>query len=513
MVLIGALFACMLASAESMRSAWAPNASAVADAFIARVAAESDIPGIAVGVVAGGKVQYARGFGVQKSGDPNAAVTTNTLFQIGSCSKTFIAMGLAKYFDLDPSIGWNTRIKQIIPEFQMNNSYITETMVIGDLLAHRTGLGSHDGDLLWLAGDVTTEERLVLQRLRYLVPKERIGLKFQYSNIGYEVATVVLNRLAKEPWYEFIRKHLLLPLGMNDTLPGVPAIHSVSQKERLAFAHSYHVDPDPLLDEIYAMDLLKPRTPNLVGGISNGFLGAGSVISSTNDFCKWMEFLLNPGRSGIFKSQEGLIGVSVAEEAHVVVNHTLISAMLPEETVKSVGNAYGAGFGFDLVGALFGEPKKHFFSKGGDTLFHTTRTGFLPDEELAVVIFGNMEYGLKDQYLNALVSSVLEIFTGSNISKVEAKYAPVATKLAKIQSLIRSSPVVTYHLPLNESISNQSSATLSFPCGDFDCSAKLRDIDTLLPMLEVGGLGPPEVSELHTQRIANEFACGCPIQY
>ena len=56
---------------------------------------------------------------------------------------------------------------------------------------------------------------------------------------------------------------------------------------------------------------------------------------------------------------------------------------------EPIGNSFGAGFGFYITGSLYHGSR--FYEKGGDSLVHQTRTGFLPEQRVGVVVAANME--------------------------------------------------------------------------------------------------------------------------
>jgi CubicO group peptidase (beta-lactamase class C family) len=62
--------------------------------LITRTLREENIPGFAIGVVEGGKLVYARGFGVMKLGDPTQPITPETLFHMASITKPFVATAI-----------------------------------------------------------------------------------------------------------------------------------------------------------------------------------------------------------------------------------------------------------------------------------------------------------------------------------------------------------------------------------------------------------------------------------
>ena len=169
----------LVAPSVARHITWSP---AEISSLVGRLVKDSGIPGIAVGVVADGDIAYAEGFGKMAYTENDKPVNNQTLFQIGSCTKTFIAMGIAQYVDAG-TIGWDTTVVSILgPGFTTNNSYLTENLNVGDLLAHRSGYGDHSGDMLWMVGDVGTEHDLVMKRLPFLAPTKRIGLEFMCTH-------------------------------------------------------------------------------------------------------------------------------------------------------------------------------------------------------------------------------------------------------------------------------------------------------------------------------------------
>jgi len=465
----------------------APDPVAIADAFVRRVAAESRIPGIAVGVVKQGRTVFAAGYGVQTRGK-STAVDADTLFQMGSCTKTFIAMGLA-HFVASGSIGWDTTVHEITQgKFNASDAYLTEHLTIGDLLSHRSGYGDHDGDLLWAAGDAGTEADLVYERVKYLAPKASLRAKFMYSNIGFEIATVALEALAGEPWYTFVRRVFWDELGMHSTVAGLPGL-TVALKPRLAGGHRAAIGPtynsstdQPIID---AYDLLDPLTPSLTGGIANQYLGAGSAISSVNDYCKWMARLLN---LTAWLNQSAVI--AQAQSAQMIVDPEFANFLMGFE-VQQVGNALGAGFGFDLVGDLF--HGQRFFTKGGGTLFHQTRTGLLPGPGLGAVVFANMaSWPLLDLFVNGIRNAMLQIFGGESVSAVEADWSKVQATIAKHQAAMQKLPVETFSVPLQDdrNVSVTAKTTSAGPM------LTVAQIEAIAIATDKYGLAPPGAANM-----------------
>ena len=462
--------------------------SALAHAFVARVAALSHIPGIAVGVVKGGQTVFARGFGVHTHGEA-VPVTTDSLFQMGSCTKTFIALGLAHFVAQD-KISWDSSVHSITAgKFNTSISYLTENLSVGDLLAHRSGYGDHSGDMVWLMGDVRTERQLVEQRVRYLRPTKSLRQSFMYSNIGFEIATVVLEELAGEPWYRFIDRRFWKPLQMRHTVAGLPAL-SQEMAKKLSAGHigvvpaNYSVEHDEPIIDTY--NLLDPLTPQLTGGIDNGYLGAGSAVTSVTDYCKWLGYLLNQ--------------TSWAESAKSTAEAESAQMIVPKEWAEHfmgiglnyTGNALGAGFGFDVVGSLFHQQR--FLTKGGDSLFHMTRTGLLPDHGVAVVVFANMEqYPLAYLHVNAIRNGLLQIFSGDPADRVWADWDVARISILKKQVFLESLNVSTFSIPLQQG--RNVSVTAKVNPGGLPMLG-LADLTRIFEATEIAGLSPNNTANM-----------------
>jgi CubicO group peptidase (beta-lactamase class C family) len=108
------------------------------DAYVPEVLARTGVPGPSVALVAEDKVVFLKGYGTRTQ-NGSLPVTPDTIFQIGSCSKAFSAARLGMLVD-QGALGWNDRVMRHLPEFAMSSQWITDTFVVDDLMAHRSGL-------------------------------------------------------------------------------------------------------------------------------------------------------------------------------------------------------------------------------------------------------------------------------------------------------------------------------------------------------------------------------------
>jgi CubicO group peptidase (beta-lactamase class C family) len=114
--------------------------------YVARGMNAFDVPGLAIGIVAGDRLVYAKGFGVRsKSG--GRPVDTRTLFQIGSTTKAFLAATEAIMVDRG-KLRWDDRVVDLDPEFQLKDPWVTREFRVFDLLAQRSSLPGFANDML-----------------------------------------------------------------------------------------------------------------------------------------------------------------------------------------------------------------------------------------------------------------------------------------------------------------------------------------------------------------------------
>lgn len=168
--------------------------------LIAEVMEEWKVPGLAVAVVQNGQVAFVRPYGLRDV-EAGLKVTTDTQFQLMSVSKSFTATGLALLVD-ERRMDWKKPVREYIPEFRLHDAIASDRVTVRDLLCHHSGLPRHDW--IWLPGDLSPAQ--MLAAMRYLEPSEDIRSTFQYSNLGYLVASMVAERVSGQGWAEFTRE-------------------------------------------------------------------------------------------------------------------------------------------------------------------------------------------------------------------------------------------------------------------------------------------------------------------
>ena len=235
--------------------------------LIADVMEEWKVPGLAVAVVQNGEVAFVRPYGLRDV-EAGLKVTAGTQFQLMSVSKSFAATGLALLVD-ERRMDWKKPVREYIPEFRLHDAVASDRVTVRDLLCHHTGLPRHDW--IWLPGDLPPAQ--MLAAMRHLEPSEDIRSTFQYSNLGYLVASMVAERVSGRSWAEFThaltdRLHMEVTFTVDELAAAIDA------------AVPYTVDGDTRL-----RSKLWPVSVTAAGGM-------GTSIAS---FANWLRFHLGKG--------------------------------------------------------------------------------------------------------------------------------------------------------------------------------------------------------------------------
>jgi CubicO group peptidase (beta-lactamase class C family) len=239
------------------------------DEFVAEVMAEWRIPGLAMAVVRRDEPPLLRCWGLGDI-DTGAPVTPDTVFPICSVTKSFTATALALLVD-ERRVDWDMPVRAVLPDFRLRDPVATEQASLRDLLTHRTGLPRHDGVHM----DGHLDNAGVLAALSHLEPSKPFRGSWQYNNLMYLVAGLVLERVSGERWEDFIRERILLPLGME---------RATTSLEEMLAQHPDYAMPHAVLDGEQRRIAVRPIYAR----------PAGSICASIAEMAEWMRFHLDP---------------------------------------------------------------------------------------------------------------------------------------------------------------------------------------------------------------------------
>jgi CubicO group peptidase (beta-lactamase class C family) len=178
------------------------------DRVILRLMSIDNVPGAAVALVKDGKIVLEKGYGLRDLAT-HAPVTTATLFNIGSISKSFTALGIAQLVDQHRA-NLDTPVIAYIPELQLSDPRAAPAMTLRRLLSHTSGFPA---DERWPQQVPPTREGIVAEFAR--VPTTAPpGTRFQYCSRCIVLAACVLERITGQSWEAYTRAHIFAPLAM-----------------------------------------------------------------------------------------------------------------------------------------------------------------------------------------------------------------------------------------------------------------------------------------------------------
>ncbi|MGY6214358.1 serine hydrolase [Methylolobus aquaticus] len=328
------------------------------------------VPGMAVAVVHGDRLLYARGFGRRRVGSP-AAVDADTVFQLASVSKPLGATVVAAAVGRG-GIGWDTPVAQAWPGFRLSDPSVTRWVTVGDLYAHRSGLPDHAGDTL---EDLGYGRLAILNRLRHL-PLAPFRAVYAYTNFGLTAAAEAVAAAYRMPWARLSEELIYRPLAMTSTSSDF-AVYAARRNKAVG-----HVR------EGGAWVARAARQPDAQSP-------AGGASSNVRDMARWMQMVLGLGTFG---------------GKEIVARAALLEALAPQirsdPPAPPVNRSSSYGYGFGV--AIDGAGRVRLSHSGGFALGAATQVTLLPSENLGIVTLTNgMPIGLPEA-LNASFMDLVE---------------------------------------------------------------------------------------------------------
>jgi CubicO group peptidase (beta-lactamase class C family) len=257
-------------AAESKRKAKVLALAPQLNTLLAARAEETGTTGAAVGIVLEGDVVYVRGFGVREL-EAKQPVDGNTVFRIGSVSKTITALAVLKLRD-QGKIALDTPAATYVPALASLPSPTKDSppLTVRHLLTMTSGLPYDDmwGAVTFGQSDVELAQ-LLEQGLSFAgVP----GEQFQYSNLGFALLGKIVEAVSGQPFAEFVAHEVFAPLGMKSSAYVTGPI----PLERMAVG--YFKEGERLVPEPIDSD-----------GV---FAPAGGVYTSVNDLARYAAYHL-----------------------------------------------------------------------------------------------------------------------------------------------------------------------------------------------------------------------------
>lgn len=281
----------------------------------------------------------------------NAKLTADTLYGIGSTSKTFTATAVMKLVD-EGKIDLDAPLTRYITDFKMKDErykQITPRM----LLNHSSGLlGSTFGSTFLLNDSDTTSHDTLLQRLSEQRLKADPGEFSVYCNDGFTLAEILVERVSGMDFTAFIHQYITGPLGLKHTLT-----------------------PQ---DQVNVKDLAGtyiPGSPIELPRESVTVIGTGGLYSTAEDLVKFAQIFTGEAQ-----------GVISAKSAAAMGQAEYQKGIWPDEADSIISY----GMGWDSVKMFpFADYGIQAVAKGGDTIMYHASLVVLPEQKMAAAVLSS----------------------------------------------------------------------------------------------------------------------------
>ncbi|HTM41843.1 MAG TPA: serine hydrolase [Terriglobales bacterium] len=342
---------CLVSSLAGGQSA--PNSDAAGkliDSYVALQMKAEQVPGLVLAITDRNRLLRVSTYGYANV-EAKVPATRDTLFEIGSISKSFTAIALLQLREqgkFDP----RQPITRYLPWFSIRTKY--RPITGHDIMTHTAGLPRDRDDVpssLYQAAGVR-------DRWTGYEP----GKYFAYSNIGYQIMGYVLQEITGKPYAETVRAHILQPLDMDHS----DAVFTNDTYKRLAVGYAPLYDDRPY----------NPAEPLIPATWQEYAAGDGSVVSTAPDLAKYLRMLLNHGA--------GPSGRIVSEESWKLLTQ-------PAAKVPGEENTY---YGYGIFSRTV-EGHRYIGHSGGMTGYSARMEGDL-DSGLGVVALENAPLGPED---------------------------------------------------------------------------------------------------------------------
>lgn len=209
---LGLSAAILLAVAGAAAQQLSPATTVKIDEIATKALTDTDTPSVSLAIVHGGKIAYEKAYGKARL-DPPADATTQMRYSIGSVSKQFLA-GSVLLLVQDGKLSLDDRVSRFLPNLTRANE-----VTVRELLSHTSGYQDYyPQDYLppFMQKPATPES--ILERWATKPLDFDPGTRWQYSNTNYVVAGQIVERVTGGPFFAFLAKRVLEPLGMTSPI-------------------------------------------------------------------------------------------------------------------------------------------------------------------------------------------------------------------------------------------------------------------------------------------------------
>jgi CubicO group peptidase (beta-lactamase class C family) len=339
----------------------------IVDSVSARAVADGLAPAFGVAVTMDGKTIYSKSFGMA---DATAGLRADdrTLWYVASTSKSFTGFGVALLADRG-ALRFDAPIQTLLPTARWTPEIHAESLTLANFLSHTHHI--NDDAVVTTAAFTGAIPESRWPDLIALDSREKTD-DLIYSNFGYNVAAMVIDRLRPEGWRKFLEQNVFLPAGMRETYSRVSGL-----EKRIAKPHRFTASGAYATEPFFKTD----RTMNSAGG----------QIATLYDLARWT----------LVQMDTGVVdGRRVFPKSAIVLSQTLIAKQTRDQAKRfAYFDREGWAAGWD-IGTYQGERMVSRFGSYGATRSHLS---FLPARRTGVVAMSSGGPSILTDIIAALV--------------------------------------------------------------------------------------------------------------
>lgn len=309
---------------------------------------ETAVPGLCVGILHNGATHVA-GFGVTNVNHP-LDVTADTLFQIGSITKTYTATLLLRLVEMG-KLNLDAPLLAYLPDFRVGDETVAGKVRVRDLLTHTAGwVGDHFIDT-GSGGDANRNYAASMAGLPQLAPP---GTHFSYNNASFSLAGHLIETITDMSYEAAMQAYIFDPLGLGHSYfyAGDVMTHRFAVGHRVRENGAEVQTPWPLPRAVHA---------------------AGAICCSVGDLLRYAQFHLN---NGVATDGTQLIAADAVRQMRAA-----------QFAVGDMMEAIGLAWFLDSVDGV------QTASHGGATVGQLSLLLLVPERQFALAIVTNADYG------------------------------------------------------------------------------------------------------------------------
>jgi D-alanyl-D-alanine carboxypeptidase len=330
----------LLFTMGSTRADITPQDKAAIDRAAQHTLAETGVPSVSIAVVRDGKIAYLKAYGQAELSPPRAA-TTSMRYAVGSISKQFTAAAILMLAE-EGKLTLDDPVGKYVPGLTEG-----DRITIRQILSHTSGYEDFwPQDYVFPDMKKSGSAQAILDRWAKAKLNFEPGTDWQYSNTGFVLAGVIIEKVSGERLMQFLGEHIFTPLHMTGVVD--------FDNGQLTAA-----DAKPYMR--YALGAPRPAAVMAPGWM----LGAGEVAMRPEDLALW----------------------DISE-----INHSLMSAKSYAAQTTSVLLKSGRDSNYGLGLAIHTVHGRRQLEHGGEVSGFTSENRIYPDERVAIAVLTNSDY-------------------------------------------------------------------------------------------------------------------------